>query len=49
MTESAAFRDFEKAFRELKSDIAAHVHLEDYCLFPRAIRAELAAKQRSER
>jgi regulator of cell morphogenesis and NO signaling len=47
MNESTDYRDFEVAFRALKSDIETHVHLEDYCLFPRAVRAELEAKQRS--
>jgi len=41
--EGAASRDFAEGFRALKNDIDAHVHLEDYCLFPRAIRTESAA------
>ena len=45
MPESADCADFVAAFRALKADIEAHVHLEDYCLFPRAIRAEWEAKQ----
>jgi regulator of cell morphogenesis and NO signaling len=47
MPESADCDDFVAAFHALKDDIEAHVHLEDYCLFPRAIRAEREAKERS--
>src|SRR4051812_35294958 len=45
MPEGLGCGDFVAAFRALKADIEAHVHLEDYCLFPRAIRAEWEAKQ----
>ena len=45
IAEGAACRDFVAAFRAMKSDIETHVQLEDYCLFPRALRAERAAKQ----
>jgi regulator of cell morphogenesis and NO signaling len=45
MPESADCGDFVAGFGALKRDIEAHVHLEGYCLFPRAIRAEQEAKQ----
>ena len=45
-SDGAACREFAERFRAVKSDIEAHVHLEDYNLFPRAIRVELAATQR---
>lgn len=44
--DSEARWDFVTAMRELKEDIEVHVHLEDYCLFPRAIRAEPAPGSR---
>ena len=37
--------EFTDAFGALKNDLSTHVHLEDYCLFPRAIRVEQAAKR----
>jgi regulator of cell morphogenesis and NO signaling len=42
---SAAQQEFADAFRALKNDLGTHVHLEDYCLFPRAIGAERASNQ----
>ena len=45
LNETETGREFSEAFQNLKTDLATHVHIEDDCLFPRAIRAEWAAKQ----
>jgi regulator of cell morphogenesis and NO signaling len=41
----AAKREFAEIFHALKEDLDRHIHLEDDCLFPRAIGAEHAAKE----
>jgi regulator of cell morphogenesis and NO signaling len=45
LNEDAAKREFADAFHTLKEDLDRHIHLEDDCLFPRAIRAEHVAKE----
>jgi regulator of cell morphogenesis and NO signaling len=40
--ESQARLSFVSAMRALKNDIGIHIHLEDHCLFPRAIHAEMS-------
>ena len=42
---SVAQQAFSNSFSALKTDLDTHVHLEDYCLFPRAIGVEQAAKE----
>ena len=43
---SEAHWDFVTAMCALKQNMELHLHLEDYCLFPRAIQAEPAAGSR---
>jgi regulator of cell morphogenesis and NO signaling len=45
LDENEPGRGFAAAFQALKTDLDTHVHIEDYCLFPRAISVEWAARQ----